>query len=244
MDRGKILVLMADLSPQLWRPATIESIVSESERTKTFRLKLSGPYPFMAGQHCSIQLRAPDGYTAARDYSFSSSPASGVVETTIAHAPHGEVSGWFCTQAEVGDQVEISAPIGRHFVWTPAQTEPILLIAGGVGVTPLMSILREHRASGATSGVNLFYSVRTFEDICFKNELVGKENVTFTLVDSQPDDWQGYTGIVTADMLRPLALPNQTTYVCGPTAYVEAVTHILTDQLGVAADTIKTERFG
>lgn len=216
----------------------------ESPRTKTFRLKLSGPYPFIAGQHCSIQLRAPDGYTAARDYSFSSSPSSSVVETTIAHAPHGEVSGWFCTQAEVGDTVEISAPIGRHFTWSPLQNEPILLIGGGVGVTPLMSIRREHISSQASSDLTLFYSVRTFEDICFKDELGGKGNVIFTLVDNHPDDWQGYTGVVTADMLRPLVKSGQTTYVCGPTAYVEAVTHILTDQLDVAPETIKTERFG
>jgi len=235
---------MADLSPQLWRPATIDAIVSESSRTKTFRLKLSGPYPFTAGQHCSIQLRAPDGYTAARDYSFSSAPSSNVIETTIAHAPHGEVSGWFCTEAEVGDVVEVSAPIGRHFTWTSLQAEPILLIGGGVGVTPLMSILREHTASKATSDITLFYSVRTFEDICFKSELVGQKNVVFTLVDSQPNDWQGHVGIVTAEMLRPLVTDGQTIYVCGPTAYVEAVAHILTDALAVPPETIKTERFG
>lgn len=235
---------MADLSPQLWRSATIEKIVVESPRTKTFRLKLSGPYPFVAGQHCSIQLRAPDGYTAARDYSFSSSPSSETIETTIAHAPHGEVSGWFCTEAEVGDSVDISAPIGRHFTWSPLMQEPVLLIGGGVGVTPLMSILREHTAAKASADIKLFYSVRTFDDICFKNELVGNDNVTFTLVDNHPDDWAGYTGIVTADMLRPLVQPGQITYVCGPTAYVEAVTHILTDQMGIAPETIKTERFG
>lgn len=235
---------MADLSPQLWRPATIEKIVVESPRTKTFRLKLSGPYPFGAGQHCSVQLRAPDGYTAARDYSFSSSPSSDTVETTIAHAPHGEVSGWFCTQAEVGDIVEVSAPIGRHFTWTSINTEPILLIGGGVGVTPLMSILREHIVTKAVSDIKLFYSVRTFEDICFKDELIGNDNVTFTLVDSHPDDWQGYVGIVTPEMLQPLIAPGQMIYVCGPTAYVEAVTHILTNSLGVLPETIKTERFG
>lgn len=235
---------MADLSPQLWRSATIEHIAVESPRTKTFRFKLSGPYPFVAGQHCSVQLRAPDGYTAARDYSFSSSPSSEMVETTIALAPHGEVSGWFCTQAEVGDVVEISAPIGRHFTWSPLQTEPILLIAGGVGVTPLMSILREHNATKSTADIKLFYSVRTFDDICFKDELVDNEHVTFTLVDSHPTGWQGHTGIITAEMLRPLIIAGQTTYVCGPTAYVEAVTHILTDQMGVAPETIKTERFG
>lgn len=235
---------MADLSPQLWRSATIDAIIEESQRTKTFRLKLSGPYPFVAGQHCSLQLRAPDGYTAARDYSFSSAPSSGLVETTIAHALHGEVSGWFNESAEVGDSIDISAPIGRYFTWSPLDTEPILLIGGGVGVTPLMSILREHQASNASSGIKLFYSVRTYDDICFKDELVDKDHVIFTLVDSHPDDWQGYTGIVTADMLRPLVVPGQITYVCGPTAYVEAVTHILTDQMGVAPESIKTERFG
>ncbi len=235
---------MADLSPQLWRPATIEAIISESARTKTFRLKLSGPYPFMAGQHCSIQLRSPDGYTAARDYSFSSEPSGDNVETTIAHAPHGEVSGWFNESAEVGDVVEVSAPIGRHFTWTPLHIEPILLIGGGVGVTPLMSIWREHAASQATSTMQLFYSVRTLEDVCFKDELVQHENVVLTLVDEQPEDWTGNVGVVTPAMLQPLIAPGQTTYVCGPTGYVEAVARILTDELGVPPETIKTERFG
>lgn len=235
---------MADLSPELWRPATIEAIITESPRTKTFRFKLSGPYPFIAGQHCSIQLKAPDGYTAARDYSFSSSPSGNTVETTIAHALHGEVSGWFNELAEAGDVVNISAPIGRHFTWTSHHDEPVLLIGGGVGVTPLMSILREHRASKSAANITLFYSARTLEDVCFKDELIDNEQVTFTLVDSQPDGWQGHTGLVTADMLRPLVVPGQTTYVCGPTGYVEAVAHILTDTLNVPPENIKTERFG
>ena len=243
MDRGA-LQLVADLSPQLWRSATIDAIVVESPRTKTFRLKLSGPYPFSAGQHCSLQLRAPDGYTAARDYSFSSAPSSGLVETTIAHAPHGEVSGWFNETAEVGDAIDVSAPIGRYFTWSPLDTEPILLIGGGVGVTPLMSILREHEDSKAPSDIKLFYSVRTYDDICFKEELLDRDNVTFTLVDSQPEDWSGYSGIVTAEMLQPLMIANQTVFVCGPTAYVEAVAHLLTDELGVSPERIKTERFG
>lgn len=235
---------MADLSPQLWRTATIDAIITESPRTKTFRLKLSGPYPFSAGQHCSLQLHAPDGYTAARDYSFSSAPSSTLVETTIAHAPHGEVSGWFNEVAEVGDTVDISAPIGRYFTWTPLDTEPTLLIGGGVGVTPLMSILREHTASKVSSDIKLFYSVRTYNDICFKDELLEYDNVTFTLVDSQPEGWSGHMGVVNAEMLRPLIVADQTVFVCGPTAYVEAVAHLLTDELGVSPDRIKTERFG
>lgn len=236
---------MADLSPQVWQKARISKIITESPRTKSFRFEIDGPYDFIAGQHCSIQLRAPNGYTTARDYSFSSAPSTSIVDVTIAHAPHGEVSGWFNESAEVGDVVEVSPPIGYYFNWTNAQTEPVLLIAGGVGVTPLMSMLREHQLKKSTAPISLFYSVRNYDDICFKSELNElADQVVFTLTETQPDNWQGHRGIVTAEMLKPLIKPNQTTYVCGPTAYVEAVNHILVDQLGVDPLTIKTERFG
>lgn len=235
---------MADLSPQLWRTAKITGITPESPRTKTFRLEVQGLYPYVAGQHFSIQLRAPNGYNATRDYSFSSAPSSNAIETTIAHAPHGEVSGWFNETAEIGDTVEISPPIGHYFNWTPAQTEPILLIGGGVGATPLVSMIREHQLQQSSSPISLFYSVRDFDDICFKSELTRGQNVTFTLSDSSPANWQGNSGRVTAAMLRPLLQRGQTVYVCGPTSFVEAVDTILVSELSVDPMKIKTERFG
>jgi ferredoxin-NADP reductase len=235
---------MADLSPNIWRPAKITDIIVESPRTKTFRFEIDGLYPYVAGQHFSIQLRSPNGYTATRDYSFSSAPSSNVIETTIAHAPHGEVSGWFNETAEIGDRVDISPPIGHYFNWTPAQTEPVLLIAGGVGATPLVSMIREHQLQHSSSPISLFYSVRDFEDICFKSELTTAQDVVFTLTDSQPEDWQGNSGRVTAAMLRPLLQPNQTIYVCGPTSFVEAADTILVAELSVDPMKIKTERFG
>jgi ferredoxin-NADP reductase len=228
----------------MWRSARISNIIVESPRTKTFRFELDQPYEFVAGQHCSIQLRAPNGYTTARDYSFSSAPSSDMIDITIAHAPHGEVSGWFNETAEIGDNIEISPPIGHYFNWAPTQTEPVLLIAGGVGATPLVSMMREHQLQNANSPMSLFYSARNFEDICFKSELAHNENVTFTLSDSQPDDWMGNRGRVTAAMLRPLVQPAQTVYVCGPTSFVEAVDTILVNELSVNPMKIKTERFG
>lgn len=239
---------MADLSPQLWRRAKIDEIRIESPRTKTFRLSVDGLYPFIAGQHFSIQLKAPNGYSVARYYSFSSAPSTDVIETTIVHAPHGEVSGWFNESAEVGDEIEISPPIGYYFNWTQAQTEPILLIGGGVGVTPLMSMLRERRMQHSEAPIALFYSARNYDDICFKDELFGAsqpgEELAFTLVESVPEDWQGHNGLVSASMLKPLLKPNQTIYVCGPTGFVETVDTILTDQLAVPMQQVKTERFG
>jgi NAD(P)H-flavin reductase len=87
--------------------------------------------------------------------------------------------------------------------------------------------------------------VRNYDDICFKSELNQlADQVVFTLTETQPDNWQGHRGIITAEMLKPMVKPDQTIYVCGPTAYVEAVDHILVDQLGVNPLTIKTERFG
>ena len=246
MTRGvkKGIVELADLSPQLWQRATIEAIFDESERTKTFRLKPEAPFSYIAGQHFSIQLRAPDGYAAARDFSLSSAPSSGNVDVTIVHLPNGEVSGWFHESAAIGDSVEISPPIGYYFNWTPDQAEPILLIAGGVGVTPLMSILREHKLTHAESPIALFYSVRNFDEICFKSELKDADNVTFTFTGAPPENWHGNSGRVTAAMLRPLLKPNQTIYVCGPTSFVEAVDSILVDELSVDPTKIRNERFG
>jgi ferredoxin-NADP reductase len=235
---------MADLSPQLWQQATITAIFDESSRTKTFRLTTSQPMPFIAGQHFSIQLRAANGYATARDFSFSSAPSSGDIDVTIVHLPRGEVSSWFHELAEVGDSLEVSPPIGYYFNWSPQQTEPVLLIAGGVGVTPLVSILREHKLTQAGSPIALFYSVRDFDEICFKPELVDAENVTFTFTGTPPDEWQGNTGRVTADMLQPLLRPDQTIYICGPTSFVEAVDAILVEQLGINSTKIRNERFG
>lgn len=235
---------MADLSPKLWQDATIESVFDESARTKTFRLKPAEPFTYIAGQHFSIQLQSPDGYKAARDFSFSSAPSSGNVEATIVHLPRGEVSGWFHESAEIGDSVQISPPIGYYFNWTTQQPEPVLLIAGGVGVAPLMSILREHRLQHAASPIALFYSVRNFDEICFKTELVDSPDASFTFTDTAPDDWLGHTGRVTAGMLRPLQQPDQLVYVCGPTSFVETVNTILVEQLAVNPEKIRNERFG
>ncbi len=232
-----------------WQYAIISAITEQSSRTKSYILELDHPWQYEAGQHCSLRLTAPDGYQATRDYSLSSSPRTSEYELTIALAPHGEVSGWFHEEAEVGDRIEVLGPIGRHFVWNETITRPVLLIGGGVGVTPLMSMLRDHRITRCKSPISLFYSARSFEDIIFKAELLNApvrecESLSFTLVNDPPEGWAYHTGLVTKEMLAPLLAPEQVIYVCGPNAFVEAVDTILIHQLGADSSTIKTERFG
>jgi len=235
---------MADLSPRLWRPAHVTDIIVESPRTKTFRLAVEGDCPFIAGQHCSIQLRAPNGYTTARDYSFSSAPSSGNIDITIARVPHGEMSGWFNDTAKIGDGFDISPAVGHYFNWTPDQTEPVLLIAGGVGVTPLMGMLREHRDRRSTNLMTMLYSVRDRENVCFKSELTDATDVAFTLTGEAPKDWHGNSGRITAAMLRPLLKTDQTIYLSGSTRFVEAIDQILATELSIDPARVRAERFG
>jgi ferredoxin-NADP reductase len=232
-----------------WQQARISRITTRSPLTKSFHLALDTPWAYLAGQHCSIRLTAPNGYQATRDYSLSSAPQSGEYEITIVKAPHGEMSGWFLDTAEVGDTLEILGPIGKHFIWSAKAPAPATLIAGGVGVTPLMSILREHRLSQSTSPIRLFYSARTADDLIFREEVLeseprSTERIDMTLAESAPEGWRYRTGLITKDMLAASYLPGSTVYVCGPNGFVEAATRILTDELLVDPATVKTERFG
>jgi ferredoxin-NADP reductase len=152
----------------------------------------------------------------------------------------------------VGDQLELRGPIGGYFVWEADHTEPLLLVAGGSGVVPLMSMIRHRHAAGATVPTKLLFSSRAWEDVIYRDELERLASagdgfaVIHTLTRMQPEGWTGYTRRVDAAMLSDVgwsasAMP--ASFVCGPTPFVEAVASALV-LLGHAALTIKTERFG
>ncbi len=122
----------------------------ETATAKTFRLALTEPSPYLAGQHYIVRLTAPDGYTASRSYSVASAPDdSGEIELTVERLPEGEVSSFLHDVVMVGDELEVRGPIGGWFVW-PGDT-PAVLVAGGSGVVPLMAMLRlARRRAGPT----------------------------------------------------------------------------------------------
>ena len=151
-----------------------------------------------------------------------------------------------------GDQVEVRGPIGGYFIWDVSMTDPLLLVAGGSGVVPLMSMLRHRAASGANNPTALLYSSRSFEDVIYYNELDrlsranGGAQVFHTLTRSQPADWKGYARRIDEAMLREVAGPlgrSAQVFICGPTLMVESAANALV-KIGIDSNQIRTERFG
>ena len=139
---------------------------------KTFTLALPDWTPHRAGQHYDLRLTAPDGYQAQRSYSIASGPErSGEIELTVERLEDGEVSSYLHDVLMVGDQLEVRGPIGGYFVWEASQGGPLLLVAGGSGIVPLMAMIRHRSAAGSTVPTRLLYSSRTFEDIIYRQEL-------------------------------------------------------------------------
>src|SRR5262249_19649265 len=138
---------------------------------RTLLLDVPGWPGHLAGQHATVRLTAPDGYSAQRDYSIASPPAPDRFEVTVQRLDDGEVSPYLSEVAEPGDQVEVRGPIGGWFAWSPDDPRPLLLLAGGSGIVPLMSMLRTREQAGCQVPVRLIYSARTPADVIYAQEL-------------------------------------------------------------------------
>ena len=233
-----------------WLVATIAETVPETIRTVTLRLDVPDWPSHRAGQHVDVRLTAEDGYSAQRSYSIASPPGSERLELTVERIDDGEVSPYLTTVADLGDQFELRGPIGGWFVWDGTDTAPVLLLGGGSGVVPLRAILRHHAASGSTAAMHLVYSARTPGDVIYRRELEAlagpRRAVTLTFTRESPPDWAGHRGRVDAGLLAEVGWPPPVQphcYVCGPTAFVEAVADALV-VLGHEPERIRTERFG
>jgi ferredoxin-NADP reductase len=212
----------------------------ETPRVKTFRLELPMWMPFLPGQHFDVRLTAPDGYRAQRSYSIASSPLDkGEVELTVDRLEEGEVSGYFHDVVIEGDQVEVRGPFASYFVWRGEA--PALLIGGGSGVVPLMSMMRHRRRTMPDLPMELIYSARTADELIYADELDG--DVTVTLTREAPDGWTGHTGRIDAELVAGPAARARIVYICGSNGFVEAAS-ALALSAGVDPGAIRTERFG
>jgi ferredoxin-NADP reductase len=227
-----------------WRVATVAAIAPETPRAATLTLDVPGWDGHRAGQHIDIRLTAEDGYRAQRFYSIASAPEDGRPMITVEELFDGEVSPWFVQVAREGDQFEVRGPFGGWFVWDASDTQPIMLIAGGSGLVPLMSMLRHRRNAGSAVPAKLLVSAREADDVLYARELetVGVD-VVQTYTRRQPSGWTGYARRVDRAMLQETALFGGRTYICGPTTFVETVANHLV-ALGEEPANIRTERFG
>jgi ferredoxin-NADP reductase len=236
----------------IWQIGRVVEMVDETPRTKSLVLDVPGWIGHTAGQHVDVRLTAEDGYQAERSYSIASPPEDRQLVLTVERLDDGEVSPYLTDGLQPGDQLELRGPIGGYFTWQVAAGGPLLLIAGGSGIVPLMAMIRHRAAHTSTVPTSLLYSSRDFDEIIYRQELAQLSAadptliVTHTLTRAQPPDWPGYRRRIDRAMLAEVAWPpseRPQVFVCGPTALVETVASALVG-LGHEALRVKTERFG
>jgi ferredoxin-NADP reductase len=235
-----------------WRLGRVAEVRLETPRVASLLLDVPGWEGHLPGQHVDVRLTAEDGYQAERSYSIASAPDGGRVELAVERIDDGEVSPYLAGEVRAGDQFELRGPIGGYFVWQPGLGGPLLLVAGGSGVVPLMAMLRHRSATGSSTPARMLYSSRSLEDVIYRRELErlvaagDGAAVTHTLTRAQPPGWEGYDRRIDAAMLKEVGWPpgeRPLVYVCGPTRLVEAVADDLV-ALGHDPDLVRTERFG
>ena len=229
-----------------WLAATVAATNEETPRVHTLTLDVAGWGGHRAGQHLDVRLTAEDGYQAERSYSIASAPGDPLT-ITVERLEDGEVSPYLVDDVADGDVFEVRGPIGGYFVWDGDEPEPVLLVAGGSGVVPLMAMARHRAQVGSTAPMRLLYSSRTWDDVIYRDELetLGIE-VVHTLTRQQPPGWSGYSRRIDDDLLREVAFPaadEPRVYVCGSTRFVDAAADGLV-RLGYDPRSIRTERFG
>jgi ferredoxin-NADP reductase len=237
-----------------WQEAALVRALPQTPGVKSFFLRPRTWLPFQAGQHIDVRLTAPDGYQAQRSYSVASAPGlEALYELAVERLEHGEVSVFLHDVAEPGDTIEMRGPFGGHFIWGPEDGGPVLLIAGGSGVAPLMSILRHRATAGPDVRALLLYAARSWDDVIFRDELIARdtEEPGFTLLLSlsreaarRPQDTGRRIDVPALEAaLAALGATPRLVFVCGSNPFVETVTGHLLD-LGVQPSIIRTERFG
>jgi ferredoxin-NADP reductase len=252
MERAALLErLSVRRAPIVWRTATVREVVEETAHAKTLVLDVPDWPGHVAGQHVDVRLTAEDGYQAQRSYSIASAPEDVLLALTIERIDDGEVSPYLTDELRAGDDLEIRGPVGGHFTWSADQGGPLLLVAGGSGLVPLMAMLRHHDARRSDVDARLLLSARAWDDVLYRDELErrgeqGAVAVRVTLTRSRPTGWTGFDGRVDAAMLEavgPGAAAEPRVFVCGSTAFVERVADLLVE-LGHRPAAIRAERFG
>ena len=233
----------------------VGSIVTEAPGVKTFRLLPSSgdeflPFTFVPGQFLNVAFSI-GGARMNRSYSISSSPTPReYVDLTIKREPRGAVSRHIVDLLKVGELVEAAGPVGK-FTFDGTEAESIVLISAGVGITPMVSIIRYLTERSWPGDIFFIYTCRTPADFIFANEVAAlqqrnpKLRVAVTMTRVEGTDWKGSRGRLTRELLTQTVpgLASRSIHICGPETMIEATKALLTE-LGVPPDQVKSELFG
>ncbi|WFU20911.1 FAD-binding oxidoreductase [Bradyrhizobium sp. CB1717] len=230
------------------------AIYQETPNVKTFRLQAPGggaiPFAFLPGQFLTYAIEI-DGKTVRRSYTIASSAAqTAYVETTIKREDGGLLSDYMHGHLKEGDLVEVAGPSGA-FTFTGAEADSVVLIGGGVGITPLMAAIRYLSDIAWPGQIYLVYGAQTTEQFIFRDELeylqrrMTNLHVAATMMRAAGTSWMGSEGQITAEFLTQ-AVPDiakRRVHLCGPPGMMETLRKTLVG-LGVPGEQIKTEAFG
>lgn len=241
-------------APRFWKgQLKVVHIKDETPDVRTFRLvAFDGsdfPFEHRPGQYLNVLLPV-EGARVGRSYTIASPPTrGGSCEITVKREEHGIGSRYLHDEVREGAVLDVSAPAGR-FTFTGAEADSLVLIAGGVGITPLMAKIRYLTDIGWPGAIDLIYSVRTERDIIFREELESLRqrfpNLSITITLSRDDSpaWTGERGRISPELIRR-AVPSIATrlvHLCGPDEMMESLKLVLRD-LGVPDDRVAVESF-
>ncbi len=241
--------------PGGWKGALkVAAIEAQTPDVSTFRLTPTRggklPFSYQPGQHLTLELPI-DAKLVRRSYTIASSPTkAGCCELTIKRESMGAGSRHMHERIRVGDRVHVTAP-GGSFVFTGGAGNAVALLGGGVGITPLMSIVRYLTDNAWFGQIYLLFSNKTEADIVFRRELDSLAarfpnlHVTYTLTRATPETWTGRRGRIDAAMIAEIIPDAIRTpfYICGPSPMIEAAKQDLRS-LGVPEEFIHSESFG
>ena len=230
----------------------VADIIEESSSTKTLRLVSKDNYlpPFLAGQYIALFLEV-GGIRTSRPYSISSQPNQvGYYDITIRRVENGLVSNYLLDEVNRGDTLISSGPAGNFYFNPLIHKKTTVCIAGGSGITPFMSMVREIIECGLDRTVYLFYGSRTTEDVIFGDEITRLsqrfENIHFIPVIEKPaEGYEGSCGFITRQVLREVLenTEDKSFFICGPQGLYDFCLPQVED-LGVPRRKIKQEMYG
>ncbi len=239
-----------------WRgQLRVGAVIPETPSVRTIRLLPSSneklmPFTFVPGQFLNLSFWV-GGAKMNRSYSISSSPTQReYVDVTVRREPRGAVSRHVDDLLKVGDPIDAGGPVGRS-TFTGTEADSIVLIAGGVGIAPMMSITRYLTERSWAGDIFFLYACRAPVDFIFEKSIAELQrvnpNLHFTVVMERADgsDYQGRRGRITKEVLLEAVpnLPSRRIHLCGPPVMMDAIKAILAE-LKVPPDQVKSESFG
>ena len=259
--RDLVHCVVSRLHPRRMRLRVVE-VIQETPTTKTFRCgRTDGPLPpFRPGQYVNLFVDV-DGVLTSRPYSIASAPGRDTLDLTVRDKPGGFVAPYLLHEIQVGDELETTGPTGYFYHEPLIDGEDLVFLAGGSGITPFMSIIRDTLGRGGVTPplrIHLLYGSRVPDDVIYGDELAAlaasHPNFDYTLVISEPPPgYEGLAGFLDANLIREQigdpstgsgqAVTGKTFYICGPNVMYDFCLAALAE-LGVPPHKVKRELYG